>query len=238
MKRQDLLIVFPVFFVLAALASPLMACSSLLVTKGASEDGSVMITYTCDGRFLPHLGYTPAADYEEGDSLEISDWEGALRGAIPQVPHTYAVVDLMNEHQLAIGETTFDGRMELQNPQGLFNYWDLMSLALQRARTAREAIDVIADLVAEFGYRSTGESISIADKQEAWILEIIGPGEGGRGAHWVALRLPDGTISAHANKARISEFPIDDPENCHYSKNVISFAVEMGYYDPQSGRPF
>ncbi len=213
-------------------------CTSLLVTRGASADGSVMITYTCDGEFHPHLRYTPAADYKPGDSLEISDWHGNVRGWIKQVPHTYAVVGMMNEHQLAISETTSSGREELRNPNGLLGYWDLMRLALQRAKTAREAIDVMTDLVTEYGYRSTGESFSIADTKEAWIVEMIGPGPGGKGAEWVALRIPDGYISCHANKARIGEFPLDDPEDCLYSDNVISFAVEKGYYDPESGEPF
>ena len=214
------------------------ACTSLLVTKGASADGSVIITYTCDGEFHPHLRRYPAADYEAGQWLEIKDWSGNLRGRIEQVAHTYAVVGLMNEHQLAISETTAGGRQELINPDGLLHYWDLMLLALQRARTAREAIKVMTDLVEEHGYRSEGESISIADTKEAWILEIFGPGPGGKGAEWVALKIPDGYISCHANKARIGEFPLNDPETCLYSANVVSFAVEKGYYDPTSGEPF
>jgi len=217
---------------------PVLACTNLLVTKGASADGSVMITYTCDGEFLAHLENEPAADYEPGDSLKIEDWHGVVHGWIKQVPHTYAVLDLMNEHQLAISETTFDGREELKNPDGMLHYFDLIRMALQRAKTAREAIKVMTDLVAEYGYRSTGESISIADTKEAWIMEIIGPGPDGEGAIWVAVKIPDGYISCHANKARIGEFPQDDPENCLYSKNVISFAVDKGYYDPRSGEPF
>jgi dipeptidase len=223
--------------VLADVAS-LAACTNLLVTKGASADGSVMITYTCDGEFHPTLRSTPAADYKPDEMMDITDWGGKVRGKIKQAPHVYAVVGLMNEHQLAISETTFDGRAELENPEGLLHYWDLMQLALQRARTAREAIKVITDLVVEYGYRSTGESISIADTNEAWILEIIGPGKGGKGAEWVAVRVPDGYIACHSNKARIGEFPLDDPENCIYSANVISFAVVKGYYDPKSGKPF
>lgn len=217
--------------------SPL-ACTNLLVTKGASIDGSVTITYTCDGEFHPHLRYTPAADYAAGDSLEIWDWGGDLRGRIKQVDHTYAHVDLMNEHQLAICETTFDGRLDLQNENGLLHYWDLMQLGLERAKTAREAIDVMTGLVEEYGYRSTGESFSIADTEEAWIMEMIGPGPDGHGAIWVAVRVPDGYIACHANKARIGEFPMDDPDNCVYSENVVSFAVENGFYDPSSGEPF
>jgi dipeptidase len=213
-------------------------CTNLLVTKGASEDGSVMITYTCDTEFHPILEYTPSADHPPNDSLEITDWSGRVRGKIKQVPHTYAVVGLMNEHQLTISETTFDGREELRNPDGLLHYWDLMQLALERAKTAREAIKVMTDLVAEYGYRSTGESFSIADTKEAWIMEMIGPDSGGHGAEWVTLKIPDGYISCHANKARIGEFPLNDPENCLYSDNVISFAVEKGYYDPKSGKPF
>jgi dipeptidase len=213
-------------------------CTNLLVTKGASEDGSVMITYTCDAEFHPILEYTPSADHQPNDSLEITDWSGRVRGKIKQVPHTYAVVGLMNEYQLTISETTFDGREELRNPDGLLHYWDMMQLALQRAKTAREAIRVMTDLVAEYGYRSTGESFSIADTKEAWIMEMIGPDSGGHGAEWVALKIPDGYISCHANKARIGEFPLNDSENCIYSDNVISFAVEKGYYDPKSGKPF
>lgn len=215
-----------------------IACTNFIVTKGASTDGSVMITYTCDGEFHPHLGITPAADYEPGEVLEIKTWGDSLLGTVKQPPHTNAVVHLINEHQVVIGETTFTGREELINPNGVLHYWWLMRLALQRARTAREAITVIADLVDEYGYRSEGESISIGDPNEAWLLEIIGPGPGGKGANWVAVRIPDGAVCAHANMARIGEFPLDDPDNCLYSENVIEFAVERGYYDPDSGEPF
>lgn len=238
MKTQLSLIIVCFLGLCALVALPAGACTNLLVTPGASADGSAMITYTCDGEFHPRLEYLPAADYPAGDSLAITNWEGETRGYVRQAEHTYAVVDLMNEHQLAICETTFDGRMELENPDGLLHYWDLMVLALQRAKTAREAIKVMTELVAEYGYRSTGESISIADTREVWILEIIGPGPGGSGAEWVAVRVPDGYIAAHANKARIGEFPLNDPDNCIYSANVISFAVQKGYYDPASGKAF
>ncbi len=222
-------------------AAPLKSqddCSSFLVTKGASQDGSVMITYTCDGEFLPHLEYLPARDHEPGESISIRGRDGKLKGKVAQAAHTYAVVGLMNEHQLAIGETTFGGRRELVNPEGLLNYFTLMNLALQRAKNAREAIDVMAMLVDEYGYASSGESFSIADTEEAWIMEMIGPGPGGHGAHWVALRIPDGCICAHANMSRIGEFPLDDTENCIYSSDVISFAEEKGFYDKKSGKPF
>ena len=214
------------------------ACSNFMVTTGASTDGSTMITYTCDGEFHPHLEFTPAADHDPGDSVEIKTWGGEIRGNVAQVPHTYAVVDLMNEHQLAIGETTFGGREEMQNPDGLLGYWDLMSLALQRAQTARQAIDVMTGLVEDYGYRGPGESFSIADPHEVWYMEMIGPGKGGKGAHWVALRVPDGYICGHANKARIGEFPLDDPDNCRFSKNVIADAIEKGFYDPESNTAF
>ncbi len=226
------------WFCVLAFVDRCPACTSLLVTKGASEDGSVMITYTCDGEFLPHLEYLPPADYPPEDSLEITDWFGNARGKVKQVEHTCAVVDMMNEHQLTISETTFGGREELEDSTGLLHYWDLMMLALQRAKTAREAIGIMTGLAAEYGYRSTGESFSIADIREVWIMEMIGLGPGGHGAVWVALRIPDGYISCHANKARIGEFPLDDPDNCLYSDNVISFAEEKGYYDPKSDDPF
>ncbi|MCK5075737.1 MAG: C69 family dipeptidase, partial [Calditrichia bacterium] len=235
-KRILLFIIVILTFLVAV--NNLCACSNMLVTKGASKDGSVIITYTCDGEFHPHLRYMPAADFQLGDSLEIKDWYGNVRGKIHQIPHTYSVIQLMNEHQLAIGETTFSGREELRNPDGLLHYWDLMKIALQRAKTARGAIKVIADLVEQYGYFSTGESFSIGDTREAWIMEIIGPGKGGKGAVWVAVKVPDGYISAHANKAVIGEFPLNDKKNCMYSKNVISFAVEKGYYDPKSGKTF
>lgn len=223
-----------VFFLLSH--TPAQACTNILVTKGASKDGSVMITYSCDGEFVPHPRIIPAADHAPGDSLSFRLGDKIVK--IPQPAHTYKVVGLMNEHQLVIGETTFSGREELINPQGLFHYWTLMRLALQRAKTAREAIKVITGLVGKYGYRSSGETFSIADPNEAWILEMIGPGPGGHGAEWVAVKIPDGYISCHANKARIGTFPLNDPQNCLYSKNVISFAIKKGYYDPKSGQPF
>ncbi|MEW6754793.1 MAG: C69 family dipeptidase [Candidatus Latescibacterota bacterium] len=214
-------------------AGEALACSSIIVTRGASADGSVFVTYTCDWWGYAGLEYTPAADHQPGDSLQVAG------GWIPQVPHTYAVIaNRMNEHQVATSESTFDGRPELVNPQGLFFYEELMRVALQRSRTARETILTIGDLVKRHGYLATGESFSITDPDEAWIMEIIGPGPGGTGAQWVAVRIPDGQISCHANESRIGEFPLDDPENCLYSDNVISSAVEKGYYDPRSGKPF
>jgi dipeptidase len=230
--RQSLWLLF-FFLLVCRLTFP---CTSIIVTKGASADGSVIITYSCDGEFLPKLKLYPAADHGAGDKCEIMGFRGK-RGEIPEVAHTYKVLDLMNEFQVAIGETTFDGREELVNRDGLLTYPQLMLLALQRARTAREAIKVMTDLVEQYGYGSSGESFSIADKDEAWIMEMIGTGKGGHGGVWVALRIPDGMICAHANMSRIGEFPLNDPDNCLYSANVISFAVEKGYYNPKSG-PF
>ena len=224
--------------VLMTVSPVIMACTSILVSKGASKDGSVMITYACDGEFHPTLRYVPAEDHEPGALMEIRDWSGNVRGTIHQPEHTHAVYGLMNEHQVAIGETTFDGRTELRNREGLLHYWTLMRLGLQRARTAREAVEVITGLVDQYGYASTGESFSIADKHEAWLLEMIGSGEGGKGAIWVAVRVPDGYVCAHANASVIGEFPLNDPERCLYSANVIPFAVEKGWYNPDSGEPF
>ncbi len=223
--------------VVAAFFQPLFTCTSILVSKGASKNAACIITYSCDGEFHPRLRIIPAADHAADAVVEIRGREG-VRGKIPEVSRTFKVLGLMNEFQLAIGETTFDGRLELVNPAGLLHYFQLMTITLQRARTAREAIRVMTGLVERHGYASSGESFSIADKEEAWIMEMIGTGQGGEGAVWVAVRLPDGMVSAHANMARIGEFPLDDPENCLYAKNVISFAVEKGYYDPKAGKPF
>lgn len=215
-----------------------LGCTNILVTPGASTDGSVVISYSVDGEFHPTLRYTPAADHAPGELQDVKDWNGKVLLRVPYPAHTYAVTGIMNEHQVAIGETTFDGRLELENTQGGIPYWTLMRLTLQRARTAREAITVMTALVGEFGYASTGESFSIGDPKEAWILEMIGTGPGGAGAIWVAQRVPDGMIAAHANKARIGTFPLHDPANCLYSPNVIDFAIQKGYYDPAKDGPF
>ena len=214
------------------------SCTNLIVTKGASSDGSTMLVYTNDGEWLYHLNRTPAKDYAPGDSVEFTSRSGA-RGKISQVQPTYALIGFqMNEHQVAIGETTFTGREELWNKSKFLEYWHLMILALERAKTAREGVGIITDLVEKYGYGSEGESFSIIDPNEAWVLEMVGTGSGGEGAVWVAVKIPDGYISAHANMARIGEFPLNDPDNCLYSANVISFAIEKGYYDPASNEPF
>ncbi len=218
-------------------ATSIFACTNIMVTKGASADGAVYLVYLNDGEWLYHLNTTPAADHLPGDSLEYSSLSGK-KFKIHQVPHTYAIVGFqINEHQVAVGETTFTGRKELWDKDKPLKYWDLMRLALLRAKTAREAVRVMTSLAEQYGYGSEGESFSIADPNEAWLLEMIGTGGKG-GAVWVARRLPDGTITAHANHARIGTFPLDDPENCLYSDNVISLAVEKGWYDPKQGKPF
>ncbi len=216
---------------------PGWSCTSILVGRDASKKGVPIISYSCDGEFHPHIRIIPAADYSPGELAEIRGWRKVL-GKIPQVSHTYKVVGLMNEHQLSLGETTFGGREELINPDAIFHYYPLMLITLQRARTAREAIKVMTDLVEQYGYRSEGESISIADKKEAWLLEIVGTGPGCKGAVWVARRLPDGMISATANMSRIHTVPLNDHQNCLYSKNVIDFAIQKGYYKPEYGKPF
>ncbi len=210
------------------------ACTNFLVTKGASVDGSTMITYAADSHTLyGELYYQPAADHPEGTTRDIYEWDtGKFLGIIPEVPHTYSVIGNMNEHQLAIGETTFGGRSELSSQSGaIMDYGSLIYVTLQRAKTAREAVKVMTDLADTYGYYSSGESFSIADPEEVWILEMIGKGEGEKGAVWVAVRVPDGYISGHANQARITTFPLNDTQNCMYSKDVISFAREKGWFD-------
>lgn len=208
------------------------ACTNLIVTKGASKDGSVMVTYSADSYNLyGELYHFKAAVYPNGSNLEIYEWDsGKLLGTIPQAEVTYNVVGNMNEHQVVIGETTFGGREGLENEKGIMDYGSLIYVALQRAKTAREAINIMTSLVEEYGYYSSGESFSIADKNEAWIMEMIGKGKDNKGAVWVARKIPDGYISGHANMARITTFPLNDTENCLYSKDVISFARGMGYF--------
>jgi dipeptidase len=213
-----------------------------LVTKGASVDGSAMLTYTADaGGFMEPLYYHAGSIHQEGEMVEIYEWDSGwlkLLGKIPQVKETYRVVGNMNEYQLSVGETTFGGREELIDSTAIIDYGNLMYLSLQRAKTAREAIKVMTDLVAQHGYYSSGESISICDPNEVWILEIISKGKIEKGAVWVARRIPDGCVSAHANKSRIDEIIEGKPDECVYSNDVITFAEKMGYYDKSKGVPF
>ena len=219
------------------------ACTNLVVGKKASVDGSVICTYNCDGfGYAASLSYSRPGAHAPGEMVPIRGWGSQALHYIPQAEYTYAVVGQMNEKQLSIVETTWDGRKELVDPEGYLDYYTLMHLALQRAATAREAIAVMDQLVREYGYSSTGESFAVCDKEEAWIMEIIGKGPGRKGAVWVARRVPDDCISAYANASRIRQFPqarkADKklgfcivPDECMYSADVISFAREMGYYD-------
>ncbi len=216
------------------------ACTNFLITKGASTDGSTMVTYAADAHVLyGELYHWPAADYPKGTMLKVYEWDtGKYLGEIDQVERTYNVVGNMNEFQLAIGETTFGGRSELKDSTGIVDYGSLIYITLQRARTAREAIKVMSNLVKKYGYYSSGESFSIADPNEVWIMELIGKGPGITGAVWVARQIPDGYISGHANQARITTFPFqkennfNDPnQTTYHSPDVISFAREMGYFD-------
>jgi len=215
------------------------SCTNILVTPGASAQGASMISYSADSHQLyGALYFQPAADHAPGEMAKIHEWDsGKFLGEIPQVAHTYSVVGNMNEHQLLIGESTWGGLPQLEDTTGIMDYGSLIYVTLQRARTAREAIEIMTGLVEKHGYFSSGESFSIADPNEVWILEMIGKGtkmEGGRninkGAVWVAMRLPDGTISGHANQARITRIPKDDPANCIYSADVIEFARKEGLY--------
>ena len=232
MKRNTLLCAL--MTVVAAFAPTMKtdACTNVIITKGASADGSSMVAYSADSHALfGELYYHPAADWKADTYLHVTEWDTYKPlGHIPQVPHTYQTVGNMNEHQLIIGETTWGGREEQMDPEGIMDYGSLIYIALQRARTAREAIDVIVSLANEYGYPSEGETFSIADTEEAWVMDLVGKGAGRKGIVWVARRIPDGYICAHANQARITRFPLNDPETL-YAPDVISFAREMGWFD-------
>ena len=228
------------FFCLAGIGCAL-ACTNLIVTKGASADGSVMVTYAADSHQLfGELYFRPAADYAPGTLMDVNEWDtGRFLGRIPQAAHTYKVIGNMNEHQLIIGETTFGGRHECVDTTAIVDYGTLIYTALQRCRTAREAIALIDELTQTYGYASEGESFSIADTEEAWVMEIMckvpkfnkkGVNVN-KGSVWVAKRIPDGQICAHANQARITTIDFNDPENCLYSKDVITHAREQGFFD-------
>ena len=229
--------------------STLFACTNFLVGKNASVDGSTMISYAADSYgMFGFLHFAPAQDWSEGAMREVKDWDtGRPQGAIPQVAHTYSVVGNMNEHQVTIGETTWGGREELWDTVGI-DYGSLIYIALERSKTAREAIEWFITLVNEYGYASEGESFSFGDPNEIWIMDLIGKGKGQKGANWVAVRIPDDAISAHANQSRITKLPSDKVRktkeqkrlekklNCvckgdwMWSKDVISFAREKGFF--------
>ena len=218
---------------LVATAIEGLACTNFIVGKAASKDGSVMVSYSADSYgMFGELYHYPAAVHPKGAMRAIHEWDtGKYLGQIKEAQQTYNVIGNMNEYQVTIGETTFGGREELVDTTGIMDYGSLIYVTLQRSRTAKEAIKVMTDLVKEYGYYSSGESFSIADPNEAWILEMIGKGPGVKGAVWVAVRIPDDCIAAHANQSRIHQFPLDDKDNCIYSPDVISFAREKGYFD-------
>ena len=209
------------------------ACTNVLVTKGASTDGSNMISYAADSHQLyGELYYAPAGVWNSGDMRQINEWDtGKFLGYIPQAARTYQRVGNMNEHQLIIAETTYGGRPELEDPKGIMDYGSLIYVALERAKTAREAIQVVVELANTYGYYSSGESFSFADTEEVWVMDLIGKGPDNKGIVWVARRVPDGYICSHANQARISTFPQNDPENCIFAPDVITFAREKGYFE-------
>ena len=218
--------------VLAACSLRGEACTNLIVGKNASADGSVIVSYSADdfGSF-GYLRHFAAGKHGKGSMRSVYNWEtNNYAGEIEEVAETYNVIGNMNEHQLTITETTFGGRPELVDSTGLLDYGSLIYIALQRAKTAREAIRVMTDLIDRYGYNSGGESFTIADENEAWVMDLIGKGPGRKGAVWVAMRVPDDCICAHANQSRIRRFPMDDPENCLYAKDVVELAREKGYY--------
>jgi len=235
-------LILSVMLLTAAVAS--FACTNLIVGKKASADGSVICTYNCDSfGFLHPLEISAPGRHAAGELIALRGWgPQAAERFITEAPYTYGVVGLMNENQVSIVETTWGGRHELVNREGYFDYFTLMHVALQRSTTAREAIAVIDELVTEYGYNSSGESFAICDKDEAWIMEIVGKGPGRKGAVWVALRVPDDCICAYANSSRIQQFPqvkkVDKKKPfceiegvCMYSKDVISLARELGLYE-------
>lgn len=225
---------FLAIFAILALSSRICAdaCTNVIITPGASRDGSSIVSYAADSHLLfGELYFRPAAFYPENSVLPVVEWDTQRPlGNIRQVRQTYQTVGNMNQHQLIIAETTWGGREELYSGSGI-DYGSLIYITLQRARTAREAIGIIVDLANEYGYASDGETFSIADTREAWIMDLVGKGKEGKGIVWVARRIPDGYICAHANQARITRFPMNDKENCLYSEDVVSFARKMGWFD-------
>ena len=226
------------------------ACTNFLVGKAASADGSTMVSYAADSYgMFGFLHFAPAQDWPEGAMREVKDWDtGRPQGQIPQIAHTYTVVGNMNENQVTIGETTWGGREALWDTVGV-DYGSLIYIALERSKTAREAIEWFITLVNEYGYASEGESFSFGDPDEVWIMDLIGKGPGKKGANWVAVRIPDNAISGHANQARITTLPVNEKHkltkeekrlqkklNCickgdwMWDKDLIAFAREKGYF--------
>lgn len=210
-----------------------LACTSLIAGKKATADGSVLVTYAADSHTLyGELYNRPGGKHAPGEMRKITEWDtGKYLGEIPQVAETYTTIGNMNEHGLTISESTWGGRPELADTTGIMDYGSLIYVTLERAKTPREAIKIMTDLVNEYGYHSSGESFSIADSEEAWIMELVGKGGKEKGAVWVARRIPDDCIAGHANHPRIHQFPLNDKENTIYSPDVIDFARKMGYYN-------
>ena len=206
-------------------------CTSLIAGKNATVDGSVLVTYAADSHTLfGELYHTPGGTHEPGEMRKIYEWDtGKYLGEIPQVPRTYTTIGNMNELGVTIDESTWGGRPELEDTTGIMDYGSLIYVTLERAANAREALRIMTDLVAEYGYHSSGESFSIADPNEVWVMELIGKGGKEKGAVWVARRVPDDCISGHANFPRIHKFPLKDEETL-YSPDVIDFARKQGYY--------
>jgi len=220
MKKQILIAVF------ALTASAAMACTNFIVGKKASADGSVICSYNADdyGMFV-NLAHYPAGVHAKGTMRDIIDWDTkAYHGQIPEAPVTYNVIGNINEFQVTVGETTYGGREEMVDSTGIIDYGSLIYIALQRSRNAREAIKVMTSLAEKYGYNSEGETFTICDPNEAWIMEMMGCGAGSKGVVWVAQRIPDNAICAHANQSRIGKFNMSDHKNVMYSKNVIAFA--------------
>ena len=223
---------FALAAIMSASAMEASACTNLIVGKKASVDGSVLVSYNADdyGMF-GHLCHYPAGTHQKGEMRKIFDWDtGEYHGEIPEAPVTYNVIGNINEFQLSIGETTYGGREEMVDTTGILDYGSLIYVTLQRAKTAREAISVMTSLVEKYGYCSSGETFSICDPNEAWIMEMMGTGPGSKGVVWVAMRIPDNAICAHANQSRIGKFDMKDKKNVVCSKNVISYARKMGWF--------
>jgi len=246
--KKNLFVLMAAFILSFATINQANACTNYLITKGASADGSTMISYAADSHVLfGELYHWPAAIWADDAMLDIYEWDtGKYLGAIKQAKETYNVVGNMNQFQLAIGETTYGGRKELRDPNGIMDYGSLIYITLQRAKNAREAIKIIVELMTEYGYYSSGESFSIADANEVWIMEMISKGTVEKGAVWVARLVPDGYVSGHANQARIQTFPLADGKSSItsddmdkifnpavstvYAADVIDFARKMEWY--------
>ena len=208
------------------------ACTNFIVGKKASADGSVICTYNADdyGLFI-NLCHYPAGTHPKGTMRKIFNWDtNKYQGVIPEAPQTYNVIGNINEFQVSIAETTYGGREEMEDSTGILDYGSLIYLALQRSKTAREAIQVMTTLAQTYGYNSGGEIFTICDPNEAWIMEMMGKGPGSKGVVWVALRVPDDAICAHANQSRITKFNMNDKANVLYSKDVVSFARSKGWF--------